>query len=495
MLAASRALDEGGVRESGLVGEEAAASRGEGGECRAAEDAAAAALELRLDEAVEVLEDMIMVAGYGGGYEEEASHEVSSSSPFLGAWVVTDDSHEMSDSGGEESIQAKASKKSRKRAKAGEAVVSGDEQRKDKQRRRSDRKRSGKPSKRAKTAKAVASLVPSVSATSLSDAASSATTTTTCRVRLTKPKPPKPELIEPAPADEGRAAAPAPAEAPADPPADDDAAVVGIQCLPERAEYRCTLCSEEYSVPSLFNPWWALVRHECPKCHKQQFPSINIASPANQITFSSVPSAAAAAAASRSLPAPAAVKDDPIAANASTDDDDTESNANFSTVDDDDLMFLPPKRAARPTAAKDDDDDGDRREPAAEPDAAKPQQAPADKEDEPDTVDLMIEALARSLPDDCKLDEVDVDDLGAEAPRPPNADLSRAEAQHLFDLFEHARYCSGNHRSSRHAHLCACTKFVMLHLRDCAGTLPNGGGPCPFSWCGPCRRALAQHLA
>jgi uncharacterized OB-fold protein len=38
-------------------------------------------------------------------------------------------------------------------------------------------------------------------------------------------------------------------------------------------------------MPAALNPWWALVRHECPKCEKVQFPCINICSPANAISY------------------------------------------------------------------------------------------------------------------------------------------------------------------------------------------------------------------
>jgi len=35
-------------------------------------------------------------------------------------------------------------------------------------------------------------------------------------------------------------------------------------------EYQCSQCSETYPGNVSFNPWWALVQEECPKCHKLQ---------------------------------------------------------------------------------------------------------------------------------------------------------------------------------------------------------------------------------
>ena len=70
--------------------------------------------------------------------------------------------------------------------------------------------------------------------------------------------------------------------------------------------------------------------------------------------------------------------------------------------------------------------------------------------------------------------------------------LADADARKLFALFDHARCCPGHHKCSKHAEVCTAAKFVMLHCRDCAGTLPSGE-PCPFGWCGPVRAAIAKH--
>eukprot|EP00634_Sargassococcus_sp_CCMP2135_P006879 CAMPEP_0198649508 /NCGR_PEP_ID=MMETSP1467-20131203/4309_1 /TAXON_ID=1462469 /ORGANISM="unid. sp., Strain CCMP2135" /LENGTH=839 /DNA_ID=CAMNT_0044385303 /DNA_START=145 /DNA_END=2664 /DNA_ORIENTATION=+ len=60
--------------------------------------------------------------------------------------------------------------------------------------------------------------------------------------------------------------------------------------------------------------------------------------------------------------------------------------------------------------------------------------------------------------------------------------LTPGQATALLDLFEHARRCPGRHRCRRHADICLSAKFLMLHVRDCRGTLPSGE-PCPFPWC------------
>ena len=78
-----------------------------------------------------------------------------------------------------------------------------------------------------------------------------------------------------------------------------------------------------------------------------------------------------------------------------------------------------------------------------------------------------------------------------EGPRVREA-LPEAASSQLFALFEHARYCPGEHASKKHREICTAAKFVMLHVRDCAGKLPNGAD-CPFSWCGPCRASVAKH--
>jgi hypothetical protein len=39
---------------------------------------------------------------------------------------------------------------------------------------------------------------------------------------------------------------------------------------PRSVEYICALCNETYTSTNDYNPWWALVSHDCPKCRKSQ---------------------------------------------------------------------------------------------------------------------------------------------------------------------------------------------------------------------------------
>lgn len=491
--------------------------------------------ELRLAEAVD-------------GYRE--------STCFLGAWEVTDDSLDMSDSGGEDSVVYP--NKFRKRLSNDDGIVSCDESHHNHKRsRRSKKKGADKTTtirkKHSSSKKKNTLIVNSVSESSLSDVGGPS------RARPKKKKK-EPTVAKQekkfSAADETVGPSRADAEEQHQPSAKSSSTAaaieveeqhhqrqasstvatassssssseccgIAVQRFPEQAEYRCTLCSEEYMMPTSHNPWWALVRHECPKCHKLQFPSISIGAAANQITFSSLP-----------LPSAAADEDE---------DDEVDSNEDIST--DDDLMFNFHRIKRK------EDESGERRLSTN----STPQQpeAKAGVEEPDSAVDFMIEALAESLPSPEKLGiDEDVlegrerassssssltntetatccpgsscssccskasscrnaaeEDAACEPqqalPPPPSMagfeeELASEDADRLFKLFEHARHCSGKHRSKEHADLCLSTKYVMLHLRDCAGTLPKDDGSddnvrkCPFSWCCPCKRALIRYLA
>ncbi|CAM9354583.1 unnamed protein product [Chrysoparadoxa australica] len=70
--------------------------------------------------------------------------------------------------------------------------------------------------------------------------------------------------------------------------------------------------------------------------------------------------------------------------------------------------------------------------------------------------------------------------------------LNHEQAAKLLILMCHSRSCPGHHSDPRNEEVCRSTKFLMLHIRDCLGRLPNGQ-PCPYSWCRPCK-ALLHHL-
>lgn len=48
------------------------------------------------------------------------------------------------------------------------------------------------------------------------------------------------------------------------------------------------------------------------------------------------------------------------------------------------------------------------------------------------------------------------------------------------------------HQSAQHRNVCHSTKYLMLHVRDCSGLLPNGD-LCPFPWCRKAKHLL-YHL-
>jgi len=50
-------------------------------------------------------------------------------------------------------------------------------------------------------------------------------------------------------------------------------------------EYLCSECNDLYPATVTQNPWWVVNRVECPKCHKQQIPRIDISLPANLINY------------------------------------------------------------------------------------------------------------------------------------------------------------------------------------------------------------------
>lgn len=52
---------------------------------------------------------------------------------------------------------------------------------------------------------------------------------------------------------------------------------------PREVNYQCGECGKSYSASVSGNPWWALVRQECPECHKTQIPRIDILNPTNNV--------------------------------------------------------------------------------------------------------------------------------------------------------------------------------------------------------------------
>lgn len=52
---------------------------------------------------------------------------------------------------------------------------------------------------------------------------------------------------------------------------------------PREVRYQCGCCSESYASTVTGNPWWLLVRQECPMCHKMQIPRVDILNPTNNV--------------------------------------------------------------------------------------------------------------------------------------------------------------------------------------------------------------------
>ena len=89
-------------------------------------------------------------------------------------------------------------------------------------------------------------------------------------------------------------------------------------------------------------------------------------------------------------------------------------------------------------------------------------------------------------------DEVGEDGQDEEEPFGSEGTLDQDEASKLLVLMCHARTCTGEHESAKHADICKSTKFLMLHIRDCNG-IDIYGNDCKFPWCTKCKRML-KHL-
>lgn len=52
---------------------------------------------------------------------------------------------------------------------------------------------------------------------------------------------------------------------------------------PREVHYQCVACGKSYSAMVAGNPLWALVKQQCPVCHKMQIPRVDILNPTNNI--------------------------------------------------------------------------------------------------------------------------------------------------------------------------------------------------------------------
>eukprot|EP00968_Pinguiococcus_pyrenoidosus_P022497 scaffold3274_cov244-Pinguiococcus_pyrenoidosus.AAC.9 len=100
----------------------------------------------------------------------------------------------------------------------------------------------------------------------------------------------------------------------------------------------------------------------------------------------------------------------------------------------------------------------------------------------------VAEAMSLSQANDGKDNEINTD---TESDLNDEFSLSPDKSSKLLILICHARTCPGKHRSKRHAEVCKSIKYLMLHIRDCSGRLPDGQS-CPFEWCRPCKKLLSH---
>lgn len=230
--------------------------------------------------------------------------------------------------------------------------------------------------------------------------------------------------------------------------------VANRQAGPRPVEYLCSLCNEAYQSTCDYNPWWALSRHECPKCQKVQIPRLDISSSANAIEY---------------------------------------HPALLAHMDDNGVATAPPPTPPGSAEVKNEEPEnvGNDLE-SASPDSASGESSFEDL----DNISTDDEG-ASELSDD---DSVSLDPLtpaeqaeherfGEEYSGPK---LGSKEAAKLLVLMEHASACKCTHTSPAHREVCLSTKFLMLHVRDCPGTTLSYD-VCPFPWCRKVKHLL-YHL-
>lgn len=58
-----------------------------------------------------------------------------------------------------------------------------------------------------------------------------------------------------------------------------------ILSAPRTVSYECSMCKESYEAEISSNPWWSLLRQECPKCKRIQIPRVDAASATKSIDY------------------------------------------------------------------------------------------------------------------------------------------------------------------------------------------------------------------
>mmetsp|Transcript_17973 Transcript_17973/g.40836 ORF Transcript_17973/g.40836 Transcript_17973/m.40836 type:complete len:1388 (-) Transcript_17973:432-4595(-) len=71
--------------------------------------------------------------------------------------------------------------------------------------------------------------------------------------------------------------------------------------------------------------------------------------------------------------------------------------------------------------------------------------------------------------------------------------FGEVQARALLLLMDHARTCPGCHKNEKQKQVCDSTKFMMMHVRDCPGSIVSNE-PCPYPWCRKMKH-LCHHVA
>eukprot|EP00613_Pedinella_sp_CCMP2098_P058028 CAMPEP_0171867268 /NCGR_PEP_ID=MMETSP0992-20121227/30759_1 /TAXON_ID=483369 /ORGANISM="non described non described, Strain CCMP2098" /LENGTH=709 /DNA_ID=CAMNT_0012490813 /DNA_START=74 /DNA_END=2202 /DNA_ORIENTATION=+ len=230
---------------------------------------------------------------------------------------------------------------------------------------------------------------------------------------------------------------------------DDDTKAMEALTAPKPVEYQCSVCAESYPSSSNLNPWWAITKEMCPKCDKEQIPRIDISEPANTIEYHPALLRASAA----------------------------ENGGGGGIIGESDLLLAGADSGGGGGAGGDD------------------MGAHAAKSGCLGGLSLGGGGAngRGSNPDDDGGVEEDEVELGADGMLGDGEHrLPTSQAAKLLVLIAHARTCPGRHLSRSHSEVCKSVKYLMLHIRDCCGNLPDGS-ECGFPWCRPCK-CLIHHL-
>ena len=232
--------------------------------------------------------------------------------------------------------------------------------------------------------------------------------------------------------------------------------IVPFPRKPRSAEYTCTACLEKYRVLVSDNPWWAVVRQECPKCQAVQIPRIDIVAPVNSIEHD---------------PNVQALYGEGVEDSCEEDCDDG------SDFDDDDCYISSGPGASAEGGSS----------------SAPLLTLTADAAFAAVDTALSIESADAAAGSASSASAAAMAELEKEREVFDGEGLfSYEEGAKLLTLMCHARTCTGLHKSIQHAAVCKSTKFLMLHIRDCSSN-DFQSCLCKFSWCRPGKRML-DHL-